>query len=80
MGWVPQGHTFFSHLCKAENAKKGTLEIILGPRVLDLRTPYIWNQSHLGKALSTHIWPHLFLFSCQAKNGTLVRETLEATT
>ena len=47
IGWVPPGHTSFS-LCKAKNAKNGTLDITLGPRVLNLRTLYIWNQSHLG--------------------------------
>ena len=70
-------------LCKAKNAKNGTLEISLGPRVIDLQTLYIWNLSHLVNILSTYIWPHPFLCSCHAKKGQKwysARQTLGTTT
>ena len=52
----------FISLYKAKITKNGTLEISLGPRVLDLRTLYIWNQSHLVTVLSTYMATPLSAF------------------
>ena len=68
MDWVPICQ-LFSLIVKEKIAKNGTSDITLRPRELDLLTIYIWNQSHLGIVVSTSIWTHPFLCSCQANSG-----------
>ena len=73
----------FLFLCMAKNAKNGISAKTHESQELDIKPIYIWNEYTLGNVLTTCIWQHLFLCTCQAPqkytNCTLAIQILGVT-